>query len=127
MSTDWRSLPRKSDFLVDDHTITVDLAGGRTQRIYVEDGRESALLRIWSVVARSAVVDAVEDDPLFFAWQRNRVSDLVGFKVDPNGRPIGEAWVPFAGLSEEEWATYVIAVARSCDRAEYLLTGKDSD
>ena len=67
----------------------------------------------------------VNEDPHLQAWGRNRFSDLVGFKIDHAGRLVGEAWVPLAGLDGEEWSLYVNAVARACDRVEYLLSGGD--
>jgi hypothetical protein len=59
------------------------------------------------------------------AWERNRTSDLVGFKIDGRKCLIGEACVPTAGLTADEWGTHVRHVARTCDRMEYLLTGRD--
>ena len=48
-------------------------------------------------------------------------------KTHQRGRLVGETWVPLAGLHAGEWATYVRALAWSCDRLEYLLTGRDED
>ncbi|HEU5178897.1 MAG TPA: hypothetical protein VFU24_15710, partial [Burkholderiales bacterium] len=61
------------------------------------------------------------------AWRRNRSSQLVGFRVDQRGRLVGEAWVPKAGLSAQEFQVYVRRVAAECDRFEYLLTGAYSE
>jgi hypothetical protein len=58
-------------------------------------------------------------------WRRNRVTELVGFRLDRRGRIIGEAVLPSPGLTAKEWDLYVRAVARACDRFEYVLTGQD--
>jgi hypothetical protein len=111
-----------------DGALVVAFPGDRQQRVFVEESRDGESLRLWSVAARpSAVRDATSHEwsPHVLAWDRNRDSDLVGFKVDGRGRLIGEAWVPLDGLEAEEWGVWVRTVARSCDRMEYLLTGKD--
>jgi len=125
MSTDWRALSRKEKFAVENHTITVGLTEGRQQKVYIEDDREDRYLRIWSVAAGKSSLNAIEERPEIYAWKRNHLSDLVGFKIDRKDRLIGEVWVPTAGLDAKEWAIYVRALAQSCDRIEYLLTGKD--
>ncbi|AUX27009.1 uncharacterized protein SOCEGT47_075820 [Sorangium cellulosum] len=51
----------------------------------------------------------------------------LGFRLEDRGRLVGEAWIPKAGLSVEEFATCVRQVAVECDRLEYLLTGKDAE
>jgi len=40
---------------------------------------------------------------------------LVGFRLDQKGRLVGEAWVPKAGLSGDEFLLYVERVER-CQR-----------
>ena len=60
-------------------------------------------------------------------WLRNRATALVGFRIDSRGRLVGEALVPKAGLTAEEFQIYVRAVAVQCDRLEYLLTGRDQE
>ncbi len=121
--TDWRRLSVDADLTVRADGIEVDFGDGRTQHVYVDDGR-AAVVRVWSVAATPSALRETPD-PNLMAWQRNRLSDLVGFKTDRRGRMIGEAWVPRAGLTASEWRLYVLAVARSCDRFEYLLTGED--
>ena len=125
MSINWRQLSRHPDFAVTSSEISVTFAEGRSQRVRVGDENDATgLIRLWSVVVRSSALPT-DEDPHLLAWQRNRASDLVGFKIDGRGRLIGEAWVPVAGLDAEEWAVYVRTVARACDRLEYLLTGRD--
>lgn len=125
MSTDWRTFSQKAGFSVEDHAILVDLFEGRQQKVYVEDDGKDGYFRVWSVGASASALSEIQEPPEFFAWRRNHLSDLVGFKIDRKGRLIGEAWVPTAGLDEMEWAIYVNALAQSCDRIEYLLTGRD--
>lgn len=52
---------------------------------------------------------------------------LVGFRLDQKGRLVGEAWVPKAGLSRDEFLLYVKRVADECDLFEYHLTGNDRE
>jgi len=125
MRTDWRQLSRAAGVAVTTNGLKVSLGGGRQHTLIVDevDG-DTAVLRLWSVAAPARVVLHPEMTDIV-AWERNRTSDLVGFKVDGRGRLIGEAWVPQIGLDAEEWAIYVRAVAEACDRVEYLLTGRD--
>jgi hypothetical protein len=125
--TDWRRLCREAALKVEDSTIRVTFADGRGHRVTVEGDPDAGELRLWAVAAPPSAVAKADDEPHMVAWKRNRASDLVGFKVDGRGRLIGEAWVPTASLHADEWATYVQAVARSCDRVEYLLTGRDEE
>jgi hypothetical protein len=59
-------------------------------------------------------------------WERNRRTNLVGFKIDARGRLIGETRVSKAGLTRAEFNVYLHATAAECDRFEYLLTGLDA-
>ena len=43
------------------------------------------------------------------------------------GRVVAGAWVPKAGLTQEEFQLYVRAVAVESDRFEYRLTGRDNE
>jgi len=125
MSIDWRGFSRKAGFKAEDHTILVELAEGRCQKVYIEDAAHDGYLLLWSVAAGSSALSEASEKAEFLAWRRNHLSDLVGFKIDRKGRLIGEAWAPTAGLDAQEWAIHLMALARSCDRMEYLLTGKD--
>jgi hypothetical protein len=123
-AADWRALSRDAGWSVRAGAITVRFDDGRLQRVWVDDS-DPEVIRVWSVAATPSRLRRVSD-PDLLAWERNRQSDLVGFKTDRRGRLVGEAWVPRAGLGSEEWSMCVAAVARSCDRLEYLLTGKDA-
>lgn len=128
MATDWRKLSREAGLTVGEgDDLVLPLGDQRQHRVWVEPNGERDLIRIWAVAARPSALPQNSDDAHLLAWKRNRVSDLVGLKVDRRGRLIGEAWVPTAGLDADEWALWVLAVARTCDRIEYLLTGRDED
>ena len=65
-------------------------------------------------------------EPELRAWQRNRTSELVGFRVDRQGAMIAETPVP-SGAGRDEWAFLAFNLARSADRFEYLLSGRDEE
>lgn len=122
MTTEWSRLCRIKDFSVNDSNIEVQFSNGRHHRVSVEEFKGVYLLS--SIVARRAVVSSLPDLPVN-AWLRNRATNLVGFRIDRKGRLIGEAWVPKAGLTAEEFQLYVRTVATECDQFEYFITGRD--
>jgi hypothetical protein len=123
MSVDWRRLARTAGHTVRDDSIEVAFDDGRRQVVHVEESKEG-VLRLWSIAAQPAVVrDLI--DPHLQVWRRNRVTELVGFRLDRRGRIIGDVLPPSLGLTSKEWNLYVAAVARACDRFEYVLTGQD--
>jgi hypothetical protein len=103
--------------------VLVDLQDGRRHRVTVDDMDDS--YRLTAVVAGAAVAGGIGDLPIR-TWQRNRGTELVGFRIDKRGRLIGESWVPKAGLSAAEFQLYIHTVAAECDRYEFELTGKDA-
>jgi len=123
MTADWRSLSRQAGLRLTDDGIEVSLADQRRQVLHADAPAEDTI-KLWSVVARPAALARLRT-PLVDAWRRNRFSELIGFTVDTHGRMIGEAWVPTAGLTSDEWGYYVQLVAEACDRFEYLITGRD--
>jgi len=124
MTADWRTLCRGRDLTVDKDMIVVMLPGGRQQRISVSDNDDAYWLT--SVVARPAVASTVANLPLR-AWERNRATRLVAFKIDMRGRLKAESWVPKAGLTPAEFSTYLRIIAAEADRFEYQLTGADEE
>lgn len=122
---DWRRLSRDAGFKVSGDELVVTFTDGRQHRVAVEERPDRQELRLSAVAARPSMLPADAEGPHVAAWKRNRFSDLVGFKIDGRGRLVGEAWVPVVGLDAEEWALYVGMVARTCDRVEYLLSGRD--
>src|SRR5678816_2372044 len=89
MTADWRTLCRGRDLTVDKDMIVVMLPGGRQQRISVSDNDDAYWLT--TVVARPAVASTVANLPLR-AWERNRATRLVAFKIDMRGRLKAESW-----------------------------------
>lgn len=123
MSADWRRLSASIGVRVTGECLEVSFDDGRRQVVEVDDS-VAGHVRLWSLVAPARDVRQM-DEPRLHAWRRNRVTELVGFRLDARGRLIGEVYVPTAGLTVAEWDLYVRSLARACDRTEYLLTGRD--
>lgn len=122
-NVDWKDLTRRVGLRLRDGTIEVQATDERVQRLSVGED-EPAGLRIWTVVAHRSIVEKL-NKPELVAWIRNRYVEVVDFRIDSQGRLIGEAAVATAGLTAEEWSFYVRTVAYASDRLEYLLTGRD--
>jgi hypothetical protein len=88
----------------------------------IEDG-----IKLEATVATAKTLDALSlyEDPHRWAWRRNRVSNLVGFRVDANQRLLAEAVAPLVGLTQNEFVVYLMAVASEADRMELVLTAQD--
>lgn len=131
MSADWQRLTKTVTQSKDGAGII--LSGGDAIEVQFRNGRHHLLhvrerdgdLSVWGRVTGPAGVGTLQN-PGFWAWERNRSADLVRFKIDNTGGIIGEAHVPQERLGAEEWLFYLRRVAASCDRAEYVLTGRDS-
>jgi hypothetical protein len=104
--------------------VTVQFSNGRRQRIDIRSG--DGMIELLGVVARRSVAMQIERVALV-AWEHNRASSLVGFRVDDRGRLVGEAWVPICGLTRDEFLFYLRSTAASCDLFEYQITGKDRE
>lgn len=113
-----------SDVIPDATGLTVQFSNGRRQRLEVRETEGAIELR--SIVVRRALADQLEDTTLA-AWQRNRASSLVGFRMDERGRIVGEAWVPTPGLTKAEFLYYVRTTAAACDLFEFQLAGHDRE
>lgn len=126
MSADWKTLARGAGFRVSaDDSIEV-LLGPSRQIVHVDDSNNEAI-RLWSVIATGKTLEEVAADSyLRYAWERNRLSDLVGFTVDRRQRLVGECWVPLAGLNSGELELHLQELARLCDWHEFRLTGTDA-
>jgi hypothetical protein len=121
--SEWKQYCRGAEGLsVDGTNITVVFPDERRHRVAVTETGDSYELS--SVVVRRSALDGIEDAALR-AWRRNRVSQLVGFRIDHRERLVGEAWVPRVGLRPDEFVLYVRRVASECDLLEYHLTGRD--
>lgn len=120
---EWKAWCRAiEDLSVRSDAIDVALPDGRGHRVTV--GTTSGG---WSLTARVATRGAMAgvDDPEVLVWTRNRVTQLVGFRLDKHDLLIGESWVPVDGLTADEFVFYVRHLAAECDRLEALLTGAD--
>lgn len=122
MSDRWRAWARERgcEMEVDGFWVKV---GSRRQRVAVV--QESGLTLLRSRVARRAILNKVSE-PELRAWQRNRVSELVGFRVDRQGVMVAETPIP-SGAGRDEWAFLAFNLARSADRFEYVITGRDEE
>lgn len=108
-------------------SITVQLDGGTSQVVKFRLDDSKHVLRATSIVARPSVLAAAASDSIYhYAWERNRLSDLVGFTVDARGRLIGQSWIPVEGITPAEFGLYVSELARVCDWHEFRLTGEDA-
>jgi hypothetical protein len=88
----------------------------------LEDG-----IKLEATVATAKTLNALSlySDPHRWAWRRNRVSNLVGFRVDASQRLLAEAVAPLVGLTQDEFVVYLMAVASEADRMELVLTAQD--
>jgi hypothetical protein len=111
------------DVTVSGDRIEVQLPNGRVQRVGVEAGDQVAY-RLTSIAVPARVL-ADLPSPEVRMWKVNRSSALVGFRIDPKGRLVAEAWLPRPGLSAEEFLSTIRRLATEADRVEYLLTGED--
>lgn len=127
MNVDWRVFARAFGADLDGSTVTVQLAGERTQRVFVEADRTGVALRLWSVVTTKSKTALLGGGaPLAYAWERNRLSDLVGYTVDNRGRLIGETWIPTDGITQQTFTLHLEELARVCDWHEMRLSGDDT-
>jgi len=122
MGREWVRWCKGAALAVEGDEVEVRFPDERGHRVRVEYTGEA--FRLVGVVARRAVVEPLENITLRL-WRLNRVTQVVGFRVDERERILGEAWVPKAGLSEAEFVSCLRQVAAGCDRLEYLLTGRD--
>ena len=124
-----RSIPRarKKAWEVHDDRIRVEVRGGsRHQIIAIE--RCDRLYVFTSVVlgTRSVTKDVRRWRRLVrLVWERNARHQLVTLRFDHRDRLVGQIQHQADFLDPEELELYVNALARQCDRLEYLLTGKD--
>ncbi|MCH7549692.1 MAG: hypothetical protein IH969_09205 [Candidatus Krumholzibacteriota bacterium] len=58
-------------------------------------------------------------------WRRNSQQEVVAFGFGTADQLIGQVRHPAEFLDIEELEFYIAALARECDRFEYLLTGED--
>lgn len=127
MSGEWRDYARAAGHRVQGSGIQVILEANRAQVIMVDESSAPNAIRLWSVIlGPSATADLEGGQPLEYAWERNRLSDLLGFTVDARGRLIGESWFPLDGLTADVLRIHVAELARVCDWHEFRLSGVDT-
>jgi hypothetical protein len=122
MATEWRRYCASGQVELEDDTVIVHFEGGRSHRVEVREADDTLEFR--AVVARAAAVKDVADLPLRI-WRHNRASQLVSFRIDPQGRVCASGWVPRHGISAEEFLFVLHRVAAESDRLEFILTGRD--
>jgi hypothetical protein len=82
LPADWRACAAKAGFDVWNDVIEVELHSGRRQQVFV-DARSVKAVRFWSIIlAPKATSELGSGRPFEFAWERNRLSDLMGFSID---------------------------------------------
>jgi hypothetical protein len=122
MSDSWRAWARQRDWDLEADGFWVKV-GSRRQRVAIVEECGLTLLR--SRVARRAIINKITQ-PELRAWQRNRTSELIGFRVDRQGVMVAETPIP-SGAGRDEWVFLAFNLARSADRFEYLLSGRDEE
>jgi hypothetical protein len=123
LSSEWRMLTRQAALKLTAGEIRVPCGRERTQRVRVDDSMGD-VIRLWSVVVTRGGAQHLTN-PSLEVWRINSYRELVGFKIAEHGRVIGECWVPMIGITKDEWKTYVVNLAKACDRLQYMWTGKD--
>jgi|SRR5688572_16800494 hypothetical protein len=124
MKDEWRKWAQAEGWSLDGDSFIVKL-GGRQQRLRVVCDAGITILRS-RVASRATLARIKGKDPNAHAWERNRVSELVGFRVDKHDVMQAETPLPEA-VTRDEWLFLVKYLARSADRFEYLLSGRDED
>jgi hypothetical protein len=132
MSGELRGLLKSLDhkrFDVADHAVTCWFGRkGESRRHVVRLQEVEAGIRMEATVVTARTLEAFEkheQDPHLWAWRRNRVSNLVGFRVDGQKRMLAEVVLPTIGLTADEFLIYLMAIASEADRMELVLTARD--
>lgn len=124
MGAKWVKFCGARDLVVEQPHVRITFSDDRSHRVTVDEEADEYRLRAF--VVRQSIVASLPDLPLQI-WIRNRAVSLVGFRIDRQGRLIGEAWVPKASITESEFQLYLRTLAVEADRFEYALTGRDSE
>jgi hypothetical protein len=131
MSSELRALLKSLDrqqFDVAEHVVTCWFGRkgeSRRHSVRLRDVDGGIRMEATVVTARTLDLLSVHSDPDLWAWRRNRVSNLVGFRVDGQQRMLAEAVASTIALTQDEFVTYLIAVASEADRMELVLTAQD--
>ncbi len=118
---------KRHDWDIDGDEIRVVKRGGeRGQTVQVSTVDEMCVLTSVVLGARAVTKSHKRWRRLaLLAWQRNAEHQIVTFAFDRQDRLVGRIEHPVKYLDPEELELYVNALARECDRFEYLLTGAD--
>lgn len=125
MRAEWRKFAAGADDVAIDRLrgeVEVSFANGR--RHVVRIAEDYGGWHLEAVVAGPRETARLHDARVM-AWQRNRRSRVVGYRVDARGRFCAHAWTPREGMTREMFLLLVRTLARDADRAELVLTGAD--
>jgi hypothetical protein len=125
MSADWVALSAAAGFKREGDAVRVAFGSGRTQMVDVAIDRRFEGVTLTSLIATRSLVDRLYPGILDRIAEQNRLSELVGYRIDRRRRLIGESWCPLGDLTVDEWQFYVRNLAEACDRLELVLTGTD--
>lgn len=120
-----RALFREAGFPLQDGAFTVPTYASRSQKLRVE-GPVDGMMKIATTVVRPSHAREARISHLD-CWTRNRLSELVGFRMGSRGDVLAETWVPVEGLTPELLRVYVDQLALVSDRLEHLLSGEDEN
>lgn len=120
-----RALFREAGFPLQDNAFIVRTYTDRSQKLRV-DGPVDGTLRLVTIVLRPSRA-AEADFSHFKCWERNRLSELVGFRMGSRGDVLAETWVPMEGLTPEVLKIYIEQLALASDRLEHQLSGEDEN
>ncbi len=131
------SLYREVDALIESRRIQGERDGNnvlirlnrtdRIQRIHL--ARENHVYQFTSVVARvkHVITPSVNarNALIFRILCRNALKPVVFLSIDNRDRVVGKITCPIHSTQSNEIEFYLTALARDCDRFEYILSGSD--
>jgi hypothetical protein len=124
MAASWKTLCNNRAFHLDGNGFSVELGEARHHRVVVEESEDALLLR--SVVMGPADIERANLTATRI-WEMNRALTLVGFRIDTRNRLVGEASIPRAGLTANDFQAIALNLAAECDRYEFMFTGRDQE
>lgn len=120
-----RTLFREAGFPLQGDVLTVPTYADRSQKLRVNAPVDGVMRMVTTVVrpshAHEAGISHLE------CWTRNRLSELVGFRMGSRGDVLAETWVPVEGLTPELLRVYIEQLALMSDRLEHQLSGADEN
>ena len=122
---EWARMVKGSTYEVTGNCVLVRLSHGRGHRVMVSETDAHYVLQ--SLVAKASSLEALGEDPVYWAWRQNCGARLYHLYVDERRRLMGNAIVPKPCFTSDEFMLYLITLARACDTMEYMLTGGDRE